>query len=198
MTLNFFIFSDIASAVQVILGAHFLREIEPNQQRFQVTNMANVIIHPLWDPSLIREDVALVHLPTAAVINPFVQPIRRATGSRLFEEDPATVSGWGRFDDNLPQSSDVLRFYRGTILTMANCRLRFPGIIQDSNICLSGLNNGGACQGDSGGPLTYTDGQGSLHIGVVSFGLAAGCEALWPSVFARTSWYDSWIVANQI
>lgn len=57
------------------------------------------------------------------------------------------ISGWGRFDDTLPQSSDVLRFYRGTVLAQANCQLRFPGVIQPENICLSGLNNGGACQG---------------------------------------------------
>ena len=64
-----------------------------------------------------------------------------------FANAAATVSGWGRFDDNIQASSDVLRFYRGTILPQANCALRFPGVIQASNICLSGLNNGGACQG---------------------------------------------------
>jgi chymotrypsin len=116
----------------------------------------------------------------------------------MFENFPATVSGWGRFDDNLPQSSDVLRFYRGTILSQANCNLRFPGVIQPSNICLSGLNNGGACQGDSGGPLTTTYNGRHTHIGVVSFGLALGCELLWPSVFARTSFYNDWIEQNTV
>lgn len=142
---------DVSVDVTTILGAQFLAQNEPNQQRFRVQGRENLIIHPEWTPSLIRNDVGLVRLAAPAQINEFVRTVRLATGLRLFENDPATVSGWGRFDDNLPQASDVLQFYRGTILSMANCRLRFPGgIIQDSNICLSGLNNGGACQGDSG------------------------------------------------
>jgi secreted trypsin-like serine protease len=186
------------SQVLVILGAHFLTQIEPNQQRQAVARGVQIVVHPEWTPDLIRQDIAIVHLNTAAIVNAHVQPIRRAVGPRTFENDGATVSGWGRFSDSLPQASDVLRFYRGTILSMANCRLRFPGVIMDNNICLSGLNNGGACQGDSGGPLTYHDAEGSLHIGVVSFGLALGCEALWPSVFARTSSFETWINANSV
>lgn len=139
---------DVALEATVVAGAHFVREIEPTQQRFFIPR-SGIIVHPDWTPSLIQNDVAVLHFPatTPATLNQFVQVISLAEGSRNFENDNATVSGWGRFDDNLPQSSDVLRFYRGTILPQANCQLRFPGIIQPSNICLSGLNNGGACQG---------------------------------------------------
>lgn len=42
-----------------------------------------------------------------------------------------------------------------------------------------------ACSGDSGGPLTIQRRGGSMQIGVVSFGLALGCERAWPSVFVR-------------
>ena len=61
-------------------------------------------------------------------------------------------------------------------MTQAACILRFPGVIQPTNICLSGVNNGGACQGDSGGPLTTIVAGNHVHIGIVSFGLALGCE----------------------
>lgn len=137
---------DVALEATVVAGAHFIREIEPTQQRFLIPRFG-IINHPEWNPSLIQNDVAVLRHQSPAVFNAQVQLIPLASGARTFENEPATVSGWGRFDDNLPQSSDVLRFYRGTILLQTNCQLRFPGIIQPSNICLSGLNNGGACQG---------------------------------------------------
>lgn len=86
---------DATSSVLVILGAHVLNppppSVEPNQQRQTVNNPAQIIIHPEWTPELIRQDIAIVHLNTPATINPFVQIIRRATGIRTFENDPATV-----------------------------------------------------------------------------------------------------------
>lgn len=190
---------DIASESTIIYGAHNRLIIEPSQQRLRVVAAAGqIILHPQWTPSLIQNDVATLQTATPVTLNAFVQIIPLASGARTFENDPATVSGWGRFQDNLPQASDVLRFYRGTILSQANCRTRFPGVIQENNICLSGLNNGGACQGDSGGPLTYHLNGESLHIGIVSFGLALGCELTWPSVFARTSSFQPWIIQNTI
>lgn len=82
---------DATSSVTVILGAHFLNQIEPNQQRFVVNQQAQIIVHPEWTPDLIRQDIAILHLNTPAVQNQFVQVIRRAVGPRTFENDPATV-----------------------------------------------------------------------------------------------------------
>lgn len=36
----------------------------------------------------------------------------------------------------------------------------------------------------------------TVQVGVVSFGLALGCERNWPSVFARTSSFLQWIQAH--
>jgi Trypsin len=123
-----------------------VRELEPTQQRFLIAR-SGIILHPQWNPDLIQNDIAVLQSSSPATLNSFVQLIRTASGTRTFENEPATVSGWGRFSDDLPQASDVLRFYHGTILLQSNCQMRFPGVIQPSNICLSGLNNGGACQG---------------------------------------------------
>ncbi|XP_070501648.1 brachyurin-like [Chironomus tepperi] len=189
---------DEASGGTVILGAHFIRQVETTQQRRTLTR-DHIRLHPLWTPSLIQNDIAVLHLPTAVTPNNAVAVIHLPlNNNEQFANAAATVSGWGVFDDTIGTSSDVLRFYRGTILPQTNCALRFPGVIQPSNICLSGLNNGGACSGDSGGPLTTSVNGVHTHIGVVSFGLALGCELLWPSVFARTSFYIEWIRENQI
>lgn len=82
---------DVATAVNVILGAQFLTQIEPNQQRFVVNNRAQIIFHPQWTPELIRNDIGVIQLNTPASLNAFVQPIRRASGTRSFENDAATV-----------------------------------------------------------------------------------------------------------
>ena len=62
---------DGATHGTVILGAHNMRIIEPNQQRFTVPTSADIIMHPGWTPALIQNDVALIRLPTAAVMNQF-------------------------------------------------------------------------------------------------------------------------------
>jgi secreted trypsin-like serine protease len=86
--------SPTMTQVTIILGAQFLNQLEPNQQRQVVANGPQVLVHPEWTPDLIRQDIAVVHLNTPITINPFVQIIRRATGPRTFENDAATV----RFD----------------------------------------------------------------------------------------------------
>jgi chymotrypsin len=100
------------------------------------------------------------------------------------------------FSDAEGRTSDVLRYVYDNIMSNAACTVRFPGVIQSSNICVTGTNARGACSGDSGGPLTVQRDGGSLVIGVVSFGLAAGCERSWPSVFARVTSFNSFIRDN--
>lgn len=185
----------------VILGAHNITNPnEPNQRRISF-GVSEIVMHESWDPSLIRDDVALVRLPTAATLNEFIRPARLPTTAELndsFNGENGVVSGWGVFSDAEGRSSDVLRYVYDNIITNTACTLRFPGIIQPSNICVTGTNGRGACSGDSGGPLTVQRGptgqEESVVIGVVSFGLALGCERAWPSVFARVTSYNSWIL----
>lgn len=183
----------------VILGAHFrLNENEPHHTRVAVGASA-FIMHPGWDPSLIRNDVAVVVLPAAvsgnpAFIRPAILPTAADTGD--FSGELGVISGWGVYSDEGGRASEVLRFVYDNIITNAACTLRFPGVIQATNICVTGTNGRGACSGDSGGPLTVQRRGESMHVGIVSFGLALGCERAWPSVFARTTSFLDWIDQN--
>lgn len=51
--------------------------------------------------------------------------------------------------------------------------------------------------GDSGGPLTVQRG-GSVQVGIVSFGLGFACEAVWPTVFTRVTYFMDWICENSV
>lgn len=163
-----------ASSGTIVVGAHFLTNPnEPLQRRLAVTP-GHIRMHPGWDPSLIRNDIALVRLPEAVAINAAVRPAILPTAAQInmnFAGELGVVSGWGVFSDAQGASSDVLRFVYDNIITNGACSLRFPGkninklrhschvllfsgVIQPSNICVTGTNGRGACSGDSGGPLT--------------------------------------------
>jgi chymotrypsin len=179
-------------------------------------------LHPDYDNTLIRNDIAVIRLPTSVAFNAQIQPVTlptRAQAGEQFDGEAATISGWGRFSDGncrlfflnmniilinssvffFVASNDIaaqLRFVNVPVITNLACRIRFPTIIQDSNICSSGEGGRGACQGDSGGPLTVQRGANSVQVGVVSFGLAIGCEVGWPSAFARVTSFLDFIQAN--
>lgn len=146
-----------ASSGTIVVGAHFItNQNEPLQRRIAVTP-AHIRMHPGWDPSLIRNDIALVRLPAPVEINQAVRPAILPTTAQInldFAGELGVVSGWGVFSDAEGVSSNVLRFVYDNIITNGACSLRFPGVIQPSNVCVTGTNGRGACSGDSGGPLT--------------------------------------------
>jgi len=190
---------DTAVNGTAILGAHAFGNVnEPNQRRLGFTAPA-VRMHPSWDPTLIRNDIALVQLPTVQTLNEFINIVALPNVNQInldFVGELGTISGWGRFSDDIPQASEVLRYVYDNIMTNTLCNVRFPGIIIDSHICVTGTNGGGACSGDSGGPLTVPRDGRTLLVGVVSFGLGLGCELPWPSVFARVTSYHTWLNQN--
>lgn len=111
--------------------------------------------------------------------------------------EKATVSGWGKDSDKATAVSPVLREVSSDVISRLKCNLRYFGIITKNHLCTNGKGGKGACSGDSGGPLTVTkeDNQKTL-VGVVSFGIAFGCEVGWPSVFTKVSAYVKWINEN--
>lgn len=144
---------DGATSGTVIVGAHFISNTnEPNQRRIAFGG-SDFTMHEAWDPSVIRNDVAIVRTPTVFVLNQFVVPVGLPRTDELnesFAGENGVVSGWGVFSDSIGSSSDVLRFVYDNIMTNTACTIRFPGVIQPSNICVTGTSGRGACSGDSG------------------------------------------------
>lgn len=102
------------------MGAHFITNAnEPNQRRI-VFRDTDIRIHQDWDPSLIRNDIAIVRLPTPVTLNAFISPVALPTTAELnesFDGQNGVVSGWGVFSDAIGSSSDVLRFVYDNIIT---------------------------------------------------------------------------------
>lgn len=138
----------------VIFGAHFWRNAEPNQRRYDF-QAHYVILHPNWNPLLIQNDVALIRLPSAVpvvpgVIRPAILPTAAEQNYDFANED-GVASGWGVFSQENPAVSDVLRYVYDNIITIPQCTLSTIGVATANNICMTGTRNRGVCNGDSGG-----------------------------------------------
>ncbi|GLG93532.1 Chymotrypsin [Gryllus bimaculatus] len=188
--------AEVAQSVTVILGAHNVQEEEAEQVR-QVST--GIVVHPAWNSLLLQNDIALIRLPQPVTYNANIQPIRlprRSESSQTFNKEITLASGWGKPTDSATAISPVLRYVRSPVISKLSCNLQYFGVIQDSHICTSGSGGKSTCSGDSGGPLVHEESDGEVsQLGVVSFGIAFGCEIGWPAVFTRVTSFVDWISA---
>ncbi|XP_050550393.1 LOW QUALITY PROTEIN: achelase-1 [Spodoptera frugiperda] len=139
---------------------------------------SNVVMHGSWNPSNIRNDVAMIRLNSNVGLSNTIALIALPSGSQLnenFAGENAVASGFGRTSDGAGGAITTNQFLSHVtlpVITNAVCRSSFPLIIQDSNICTSGAGGRSTCQGDSGGPLVVTRSGRPLLIGITSFGSA--------------------------
>ncbi|XP_052861677.1 brachyurin-like [Anopheles cruzii] len=188
----------VASGGTAILGAHDRTIVEASQQRIAFTQ-AGIFVHPGYNPSTIRNDIATVRLNSPAVFNNRVQPIHLPARSdaRTFAGMEGTASGFGRTSDASTATSPIVMFTRNPILSNAQCNSFWStALVQDQNVCLDAAGGRSPCNGDSGGPLAVQDGGSSLEVGIASFVSAAGCASGAPSVWVRVSFFRDWIEQN--
>jgi len=188
---------DGSSATQVVLGAHQITTVEPNQQR-QTVPASAYHIHENYNPQTLHNDVALLILPVPATLNAFVQLsiLPRDHRAELFAGDAATASGWGRHSDSIPGTSPVLRAVTVPVITNDQCTAVFGGTIIDSTLCIATPGGQNVCSGDSGGPLTVQRNGQPVQVGIAVFVASAGCEAGFPGGFARVTHFLDWIDAR--
>ncbi|EAA02808.4 AGAP012736-PA, partial [Anopheles gambiae str. PEST] len=172
-------------------------EINSDFQRIRFTS-TGIRRHPEYDDTSLRNDVALILLNSPMTFTSRVKPISlpARTDTRQFEGFTGTVSGFGRSSDASPYPSSILRFTSNPIMSKAECIVSWGfALAQSQNVCLKPTGGRSSCNGDSGGPLTVNSG-GVLQIGTVSFGSSYGCASGWPSMYARVSYFLSWINEN--
>ncbi|MCG8416887.1 MAG: serine protease [Proteobacteria bacterium] len=156
-----------------------------------------IVSHPGWDSSALVNDIAVVRLD-AAPQN--ASPIALANnGTDASAGETVMISGYGfdtqpawwcyLFGIGCPPTPDELLEADTTVLSTAECRQTFNGVL-DTHICVEDTPGGqGACNGDSGGPMFRTNG---TVIGLTSYGVG-GCSPQNPSVYTRISAFRQWI-----
>jgi len=159
---------------------------------------SNVVMHPNWTPSLVRNDIAMITLLSAVSTSNNLAPIALPSGNELnnqFAGFTATASGFGYTRDG-GSVSPTLNHVNLPVITNAVCSNSLFWYVQPSNVCTSGAGGRGVCHGDSGGPLVVTSNNRRILIGVTSFGHWDGCQSGNPAAFARVTSFISWINQN--
>ncbi|KAH9638174.1 hypothetical protein HF086_008778 [Spodoptera exigua] len=193
---------------RVLTAAHCWNDGQNQARRFTVVlgsvhlysggtrlSTSSVAMHGSWNPSLVRNDIAMITLPSAVSTSGNIGFIALPSGNELnnqFVGATATASGFGLTRDG-GSVSGALSHVNLPVITNAVCRNTYPIYIQSSNVCTSGANGRSTCQGDSGGPLVVNSNNRRILIGVTSFGHRDGCQRGHPAAFARVTSYISWI-----
>ncbi|XP_004647585.1 serine protease 38 [Octodon degus] len=170
------------------VGLTNLRAAGAHTQWFAVSR---VILHPsyqMWHP--VGGDVALVQLQSRIEFSDAVRPVCLPPPTLQLDSNTACwVAGWGLVSpQGLPNELQEAQL---PLISQALCRLLYsPSAIQQDMLCAGSLKT--ACEGDSGGPLVCELNHTWVQIGIVSWG--QGCaQQLYPAVFARVSYFSSWI-----
>jgi len=138
-------------------------------------------------------DFAIIQLPKEVIFSKSITPICLPTPDTNYDNEDATVIGWGRTEYQ-GNSSNILQEVNLHTIPNRVCRLKWSSVT-DNQICA--IRKGkGSCHGDSGGPLmTKEDNKYFSVIGVVSYGHKCG-ETGYPDVYARVTAQLKWINEN--
>merc|ERR1711973_572355 len=187
--------ADGASSVNVMLGAHNVRE-DVEDGRMEIVS-TDIYQHESYNGILIHNDIALIKLPEPIEFNDNIRPICLPSYSEwntTWYHLDMEISGWGKPTDSSDGISPVLRDATVDTITNLLCALNFPINIDHRNICISGDGGTSTCNGDSGGPLEYLYEDGKYRqIGITSFGSGFGCEIGMPAAFTRVASFLEWI-----
>jgi len=154
--------------------------------------------HPSYCPSCggFPNDVSVITTRTGFSFSSSVSTIDIA----FFDVSGQTcqATGWGRTSssNSLPVQLQGINI---GVISNSECAQRMSSVggatINDGHVCIyDSSRRAGSCNGDSGGPLKC----GSYLAGITSWVVSSGgaCRQDFPSVYARTSYYRSWLLSN--
>lgn len=156
--------------------------------------VTKVVVSPDWKPAVMNHDIAIVRVKES------LRTTLPMNTSSSVPQLGQKLQVWGFGQTSFGGSaSPVLRV--GAIEDMAGrgvyCGDYRPGTFRSPTMICAGVPGGGidSCQGDSGGPLTQIINGRRMVVGTVSQG--EGCaEPKYPGIYARTSHFSEWILAQ--
>ncbi|XP_052514955.1 granzyme K [Budorcas taxicolor] len=179
---------------EVVLGAHSLSKNEASKQTFKIKKF---IRFPGFTTDPKSNDIMLVKLHTAAILNEHVQLLHPRAKTDIKAGTKCQVVGWGATDPECLSPSDTLREVTVAVISRKTCNSRdyynHNPIITRTMLCAGDARGQkDSCQGDSGGPLVC---KGAFHA-LVSGGRKCG-DAKKPGIYILlTRKYQAWIKSN--
>ncbi|XP_017084732.2 chymotrypsin-2 [Drosophila eugracilis] len=155
-------------------------------------SVEQIISHCNFDKPMYHNDIALIKTHALFDYDEVTQNITIAPLEDLTEGEKLTMYGWGS-TEILGDFSWELRQLDLTYVPTEKCNATYGGSadLDLGHLCAVGSVGAGACHGDAGGPLV--DSRGRL-VGVGNWGVPCGYG--FPDVFARLSFYYSWITST--
>ncbi|MFH1051865.1 MAG: trypsin-like serine protease [bacterium] len=175
----------------------------------QVIEISDCIVHPLYNDSLLQNDLALLRLAmpvdTSKLGTSVIRMLTAAEelGGAIDPGTMATITGWGNIEYRAYLTSEVLQVGEVPIISISTANNWYSQTHPDAiriieSMLPVGHEQGGtdACHGDSGGPLAVKDSTGNWALaGVTSWGYYCGAPKR-PGVFTRVPYYYDWIMEN--
>ena len=177
------------SAITLVAGLHDKKLSEADTRQIRVAG--RIFMHPGWNSTLLKDDMAIIRLAQPVQFTKFVQPAC-LPGPDPQPNDDIVLIGWGA-EQMGGSPYQVLK--QAKLKVIGQCNRYWYQVDESKQICVANHNSGdSACQGDSGGPiLKEYNGQWVVQ-GVASF--VSDCKThanLPPNVYVRVSAYLDWI-----
>ncbi|XP_043654767.1 chymotrypsin-1 [Drosophila teissieri] len=157
-----------------------------------IYSVEDIIIHCNFDQPMYHNDIALIKTKSLFDYDDVTQNITLTPLEDLTDGEKLTIYGYGSTEVGGDLSWE-LRQLDVTYVAPERCNSTYGGSpdLDVGHLCAVGKVGAGACHGDTGGPIV--DSRGRL-VGVGNWGVPCGYG--FPDVFARISFYYSWIIST--
>jgi len=185
---------------KVRIGEHDWSTTSEGKLKEITLDVKKYTVHESYSSEPTLNDIAVIELAKEVDLTIYTPACMAKTSDGTFAGKNALLYGWGKTVNN-GESSKKLLEVQLPVVTNTVCEVTYGpaaygGSINEGSICAGGVKDKSGCQGDSGGPLTYKSGTQHVLIGSVSFGAYCGNAANLYGVFARTSYYRTWIISK--
>jgi ribosomal protein L34 len=176
----------LASSIDVLAGTHTLGDT--SGQRIHVSV---VTVDPIFDRSVLTNDVALLTLSSPITFSAKAQPIGLVQATEMDSlggGDALTVSGWGNRTADPPGTPPDYPTHLNSVdvpyVTDTDCVAAYHSEFDPGTMFCAGEGGKDSCNGDSGGPIVRSFGGVPKLLGLVSWG--EGCAAAgFPGVYSK-------------
>jgi len=175
--------------------------IEPEIHEDRISS--KITLHPLFSPTSLANDVALIHLEEEFELKPHINticlPDQDSEYNSDFSDKDCVATGWGKDKYGRDgQYQVIMKQVEMDLVERQECQadLRTTKLgrrfrLDESFLCAGGEPNEDTCKGDGGGPLVcprYTNNgnqQQYVQAGIIALGIECGTEI--PGVYANVS-----------
>ncbi|XP_047986548.1 vitamin K-dependent protein C isoform X2 [Leguminivora glycinivorella] len=181
----------VRKRLYVRLGEHDLLLRSRGELEMRVTE---AVIHPLYDPDTVVNDVAMLRLPGPARLD-MGHGIACLPGEQqtLAPHTSCVILGWGKKRSTDVHGTRILHEAQVSTIQQGVCRRSYWQYAITDNMVCAGRGRRDSCAGDSGGPLLCRGQDARYYLqGITSFGDGCGKRGKY-GIYTRTAGYVAWI-----